>query len=195
MFTCAQLSLHLIVIVFAFLLPDGKSYLGSGSSLIEQSIQEETIFPAAFLIKMLFTAVTLGGGFKGGEIVPSFLCRRSFGCFLWKPCRICSILCAAMGMVAVFCGVTNCPITSILIAFELFGFDSATTWFYPLQSAMQCLVIMVFMQIKQLYIQSIEQSSSTARQTIKCKADIRNPLPLLNSNCMNWSKKHAFKKS
>ena len=32
---------------------------------------------------------------------------------------------AAVGMIAVFCGVTNCPVTSILIAFELFGFDDA----------------------------------------------------------------------
>ena len=113
----------LIVIIFAFLLPDGKSYLGSGSNLIEQSIQEETIFPAAFLIKMLFTAVTLGGGFKEGEIVPSF-CVVSFDVSL-KSMDLVSSLCAAMGMVAVFCGVTNCSITSILIAFELFGFDSA----------------------------------------------------------------------
>lgn len=115
----------LIVIVFAFLLPDGKSYLGSGSNLIEQSIQEETIFPTAFLIKMLFTAVTLGGGFKGGEIVPSFCVGASFGCFFGSLAGFAPSLCAAMGMVAVFCGVTNCPITSILIAFELFGFDSA----------------------------------------------------------------------
>lgn len=114
-----------VVIVFAFLLPGGKSYLGSGSNLIEQSIQEETIFPAAFLIKMLFTAVTLGGGFKGGEIVPSFCVGAAFGCFFGSLAGFAPSLCAAMGMVAVFCGVTNCPITSILIAFELFGFDSA----------------------------------------------------------------------
>ena len=34
-------------------------------------------------------------------------------------------LCAAIGMVSVFCGVTNCPITALLISFELFGFDHA----------------------------------------------------------------------
>ena len=92
----------LIVIVFAFLLPDGKSYLGSGSNLIEQSIQEETIFPAAFLIKMLFTAVTLGGGFKGGEIVPSFCVGAAFGCFFGSLSGFAPSLCAAMGMVACF---------------------------------------------------------------------------------------------
>ena len=74
---------------------------------------------------MLFTAVTLGGGFKGGEIVPSFCVGASFGCFFGSLAGFAPSLCAAMGMVAVFCGVTNCPITSILIAFELFGFDSA----------------------------------------------------------------------
>ena len=32
-------------------------------------------------------------------------------------------LCAAIGMIALFCGVTNCPITSLLISFELFGYE------------------------------------------------------------------------
>ena len=114
-----------IVIVFALILPDGRSYLGAGSNLIEQAIQEETIFPAAFLLKMFFTAVTLGGGFKGGEIVPSFCVGAAFGCFFGQLFGFAPSLCAAMSMVAVFCGVTNCPITSILIAFELFGFDCA----------------------------------------------------------------------
>lgn len=113
------------VIAFSLILPDGRSYLGAGSNLIEQAIQEETIFPAAFLIKMLFTAVTLGGGFKGGEIVPSFCVGAAFGCFFGQLLGFAPSLCAAMGMVSVFCGVTNCPITSILISFELFGYDAA----------------------------------------------------------------------
>jgi len=32
-------------------------------------------------------------------------------------------LAAACGMAGLFCGVTNAPMTSILISFELFGFE------------------------------------------------------------------------
>lgn len=71
-----------------------------------------------------FTALTLEAGFKGGEIVPSFFIGATFGCLFGGIVGISPSLCAAVGMMAVFCGVTNCPITSMLIAFELFGYEA-----------------------------------------------------------------------
>ena len=71
---------------------------------------------------MLLTAVTIEAGFKGGEIVPSFFIGASFGCLFGTITGFSPELCAAVGMVAIFCGVTNCPITSLLIGFEMFGF-------------------------------------------------------------------------
>jgi len=98
-------------------------YLGSGMELIENIFHGGETKGYAFLLKMIFTALTLGAGFKGGEIVPSFSIGAAFGCvaasFLGLPVS----LVAACGMVGVFCGVTNCPITSLLISFELFGFE------------------------------------------------------------------------
>lgn len=98
-------------------------YLGSGMELIENIFHGGETKGYAFLLKMIFTALTLGAGFKGGEIVPSFCIGAAFGCvaasFLGLPVP----LVAACGMVGVFCGVTNCPITSLLISFELFGFE------------------------------------------------------------------------
>ena len=73
---------------------------------------------------MIFTAITLGAGFKGGEIVPSFTIGATFGCLFGTLFGISPSLCAAVGMVSVFCGVTNAPIASLLIGFELFGFDA-----------------------------------------------------------------------
>ena len=72
---------------------------------------------------MLFTALTLGAGFKGGEIVPSFCIGAAFGFTASALFGLPVTLVAACGMVGVFCGVTNCPITSLLIAFEMFGFE------------------------------------------------------------------------
>ena len=82
-----------------------------------------TVRPEAFLLKMIFTALTLGAGYKGGEIVPSFFTGAAFGCLFGNLLGFSPTLCTAVGMTSVFCGVTNCPITSLLISFELFGYD------------------------------------------------------------------------
>jgi len=80
----------------------------------------------AFLIKMLLTALTLAAGYKGGEIVPAFFTGATFGCLFGHIFGISPSLCAATGMLALFCGVTNCPIASMLIGFELFGFEGVS---------------------------------------------------------------------
>ena len=72
---------------------------------------------------MIFTALTIGAGYKGGEIVPSFFIGATFGCLFGNLIGFSPALCAAVGMASLFCGVTNCPITSLLISFELFGYD------------------------------------------------------------------------
>lgn len=98
-------------------------YLGSGMHIIEQIFHGVQATPYTFLLKMLFTALTLGAGYKGGEIVPSFCIGAAFGCTAAALFGLPVPLAAACGMVGVFCGVTNCPLTSLLIAFELFGFE------------------------------------------------------------------------
>lgn len=99
-----------------------QSYNGTGINIIERCF-DGTVRPEAFFMKMLFTALTLGAGFKGGEIVPSFFTGAAFGCLFGNLTGFSPTLCSAIGMTAVFCGVTNCPITSLLISFELFGYE------------------------------------------------------------------------
>lgn len=111
------------IIVILTLLLGTNMYLGSGMNIIEAIFHEGTTQPLAFLFKMIFTAVTLGAGFKGGEIVPSFTIGAAFGCLVASLLGLPTDLAAACGMVGVFCGVTNCPLTSLLISFELFGFE------------------------------------------------------------------------
>ncbi|MBQ7927046.1 MAG: chloride channel protein [Lachnospiraceae bacterium] len=98
-------------------------YLGPGMSMIENVFHTGEAAYYSFFLKMLFTAVTLGAGFKGGEIVPSFCIGATFGCAVASLMGMPTGIVAACGMVGVFCGVTNCPITSLLISFELFGFE------------------------------------------------------------------------
>lgn len=109
-------------IIVLTLLVGNQSYNGTGMTTIEQCVNG-TVRPEAFFLKMLFTALTLGAGFKGGEIVPTFFIGASFGCLFGNLIGFAPSMCTAIGMTAVFCGVTNCPITSLLISFELFGYD------------------------------------------------------------------------
>ncbi len=96
------------------------AFFGIGADTIGRAIGGEADW-YAFLLKMLFTALTLGGGFKGGEIVPSFFVGATFGCLFGHVAGLSPSLCAAVGMVAIFCGVTNCPLASLFISAELFG--------------------------------------------------------------------------
>lgn len=109
-----------VIILFAKLL-NTTDYLGAGMNVIERAMEGEAV-PYAFILKMLFTAITLGAGFKGGEIVPSFFIGATLGCTLGGLFDISPSFCAALGMTGVFCGATNCPLSSLLISFELFGY-------------------------------------------------------------------------
>lgn len=111
----------LLVILMTALLGT-TDYLGAGMDVVAKAVAGETV-AAAFLIKMVFTAVTLGSGFKGGEIVPTLFVGATFGCLFGQVTGFSPSLAAACGMTAVFCGVTNCPISSLFLSFELFGFE------------------------------------------------------------------------
>lgn len=111
-----------VFVIIATLLAGSQTYSGTGMNIIEQCING-TVKPETFLLKIVFTALTLSAGYKGGEIVPSFCTGAAFGCLFGNLFGFSPMLCTAVGMTSVFCGVTNCPISSLLISFELFGYD------------------------------------------------------------------------
>ena len=114
-----------LVIAVTFILRTNE-YMGAGAELIEKAVEDGQADTFAFFWKMVLTALTMRAGFRGGEIVPSFCIGATFGCVMGNLMGISPSICAACGMAAVFCGVTNCPITSILIAFEMFGFKGVS---------------------------------------------------------------------
>ena len=92
------------IIIVLTLLVGNQNYNGTGVNIISKCFD--------------------GAGFKGGEIVPTFFIGASFGCLFGTLTGFSPTLCAAIGMAAIFCGVTNSPITSLLISFEMFGFSA-----------------------------------------------------------------------
>lgn len=111
-----------VIIVITALL-NTRDYMGAGGNLITRAIEEGQARPLDFLWKMILTALTMRAGYRGGEIVPAFSIGATFGCVAGSLLGFSPSVAAAAGMAALFCGVTNCPITAMLISFELFGFS------------------------------------------------------------------------
>ena len=110
-----------IFIVLTLLFP-ARLYNGSGAQIIEMVFEGERIPVYAFLMKILFTGVALGAGFKGGEIVPTLTVGAAFGYLMSLVTGLPAGLCASVGMACLFVSVTNCPVSTMFMAFELFGF-------------------------------------------------------------------------
>ncbi len=71
----------------------------------------------------MFTALTIAAGFKGGEIVPTFFIGSTFGCIAAPLLGLDAGFGAAIGFIALFCSVVNCPVASVILALEVFGAD------------------------------------------------------------------------
>lgn len=108
-----------IIIVLTLLF--GTDYNGGGFFVVERIFEEGTVRHEAFLLKIIFTVITISAGYKGGEIVPSFFIGATLGATLSGLFGLPMSYCATIGMTAFFGGVTNCPIASAVIAIELFG--------------------------------------------------------------------------
>lgn len=99
-----------------------RAYNGSGMDSIIRAVTYAHIDHGwDWALKIIFTAITIGCGFKGGEIVPTFFIGATFGCFISGLIGFPPGFGAAVGMIAMFCGVLNCPIASIILSVELFG--------------------------------------------------------------------------
>ena len=107
------------ILIVLSLLTNGD-YNGAGMDVIARALRGD-VSGWAWLWKLLFTAVTIGCGFKGGEVVPSFFVGAAFGCFMGGLLGLPAGFAAAIGLVAVFCGAVNCPVASVLLSVELFG--------------------------------------------------------------------------
>ncbi len=111
----------LIIVILTILLKTGD-YNGAGMDIVANAMNG-IVKPEAFLLKIIFTAITIGAGFKGGEIVPTFFIGATFGCFVGGLLGLDPGFSAAIGLVALFCGVVNAPIASIILSIELFGVE------------------------------------------------------------------------
>lgn len=109
-----------IVLVLGLMLFQGR-YNGLGTNLIDLSFHQGTIQIYDWLLKLVFTIITLAIGFQGGEVTPLFSIGASFGVVLAFIFHLPIELCAALGYVAVFASATNTLIAPMMISIEVFG--------------------------------------------------------------------------
>ena len=109
------------ILIVLTLLSGTRDYNGAGMAAIAAAVEQGSARPLAFLLKLLFTAITLGAGFKGGEVVPSFFVGAVFGAAVGPVLGIPAGFAAAVGLTGVFCGATNTALASVFLAVELFG--------------------------------------------------------------------------
>ena len=111
-----------ILVILLTLLVGTYDYNGAGMNIVQKAIDGKANW-YDFILKIIFTAVTLAAGFKGGEIVPTFFVGATFGCVCGSLLGLDPGFSAALGLTTLFCGVVNCPFAAFLLAIEIFGAD------------------------------------------------------------------------
>jgi H+/Cl- antiporter ClcA len=100
-----------------------SDYLGLGVPTILRAFHDPGVPAWAFAAKLVFTAITLGAGFLGGEVTPLFFIGAALGGVLGPLLGIPRELGAGVGLAAVFAAASNTPLALSIMAVELLGAD------------------------------------------------------------------------
>ena len=148
------------VITIMTLLAGDQRFNGAGMDMAMKALGGTADW-YSFVVKMLFTAVTLAAGFKGGEIVPTFCIGATFGCVAGALLGLDPGVAAALGLIGLFCCATNSPLASIVLSVEMFG--GANLYLF----AMVCVICFVLSGTSGLYASQIIQYEKIDRNLIR----------------------------
>ena len=143
------------VIAILTALVGDQRFNGAGMDMALAAVEGQADW-YSFLMKLLFTAVTLAAGFKGGEIVPTFCIGATFGCVAGGLLGLDAGLCGALGLVGLFCCATNSPFASIVLSVEMFGSQNIHLF------ALICVICFVLSGNSGLYSSQIIQFSKAS---------------------------------
>ena len=110
-----------VAVVALWLVAGTDDYLGLGVPTIVRAFDDPTLPAAAFAWKLVFTSVTLAGGFMGGEVTPLFFVGATLGNTLGQALSIPLPLAAGVGFAALFGAAAHAPIALSVLAVELLG--------------------------------------------------------------------------
>lgn len=123
----------------------GHDYLGMSLPLIDRALDGDALSFAVFALKIVFTAVSIGCLFPGGEVTPLFCIGATLGVALASPLNVYPPLLAALGFVAVFAGAANAPLACTILGIELFGGGAGVPFIVV------CVVSFVFSGHRSIY--------------------------------------------
>ena len=112
-----------VIIIALTLILGTNDYNGGGINVVHHVFTHGEVNYEAFLLKIIFTALSIGAGYKGGEIVPTIFIGGTLGGAGALLLGINPAFGGAIGITALFSGVTNCPFATVVLACEMFGFE------------------------------------------------------------------------
>lgn len=139
-----RISLGGAIVLLLTVIVGNQDYNGAGVHIVEHIFEASfnpsslSFRPEAFLLKLIFTSVCVAAGFKGGEIVPTLFIGATFGALVATVLGFSVGFGAALGMILLFCGVTNCPLASLFLGIELF---SGVGMYYLLPTIAVCFFL------------------------------------------------------
>ena len=157
-----RIALGGVLIAGMTLLVGDHRYNGAGMDMALGAVTGKAAWQD-FLLKLLFTAVTLAAGFKGGEIVPTFCIGATFGCVAGGLLGLDPGMAAALGLVGLFCCATNSPLASIVLSIEMFGGTNLYLF------ALVCVICFVLSGNSGLYASQIIEFSKDGVPSRKLK--------------------------
>ncbi len=137
-------------------------YLGLGLDTIKNVLEGRDAPAGAFVLKMLFTAITLGFGGSGGIVTPIFFVGSTAGSAFGSVMGFDLTLFSSIGMVALLAGAANTPISASIMAIELFGPEVAP------YAAVACIISYLMTGHRSVYpsqVLALAKSSSLSVQT------------------------------
>lgn len=169
-----------LLVIGLFFLVGTSDYLGLGVSspdpkavTIVSFFQSSEIHYWSWFWKIIFTAVTLSAGFKGGEVTPLFFIGAALGNALAGVMGAPTDLFAALGFVAIFAGASNTPLACTLMGVELFG---ATHVIYI---ATACFLAYLFSGHSGIYLSQRIAVPKTGPGTLPPEISLRHARELL----------------
>lgn len=145
-----------LLVILIFLIPGGPFY-GLGVETLESILEGTKIIWYAFIVKTIFTSITLGFGGSGGILLPIFFVGASAGSFLGSSIGEDPGTFAAIGMAGLLSGTTNAPIASIIFAMEFCGTPIAP---YACLTSIICYLISGHRSVFPSQILAMKKSSS-----------------------------------
>lgn len=145
----------LVLVALIFLFSD--KYAGLGVGTIEKELNgQEYAFWYDFLVKMLFTIITLSFGGSGGVVTPMFFIGAAAGSFFAQLLHLDNATFAAIGMVSLLSGAANTPIAASIMGLELFGPVVAP------YAAISCVIAFLMTGHRSIYPSQILSMKKTA---------------------------------